>query len=48
LDRVAARLTGLGIGCLVFEPCGNVPEHGDYLSTMRRNIENLKAIVDES
>jgi len=48
LDQVAQRLQGLGVGCLVFEPCGNVPEQGDYLDIMRRNISNLKTIVGDS
>jgi zinc transport system substrate-binding protein len=48
LDQVAERLEGMGVGCLVFEPCGNVPEQGDYLHIMRRNIGNLTAIVGES
>jgi hypothetical protein len=32
-----------GINSLVFDPCGNVPEPGDFLSVVRQNAENLKA-----
>lgn len=32
----------LGVESVVFDPCGNRPAEGDYLSVMRRNLENLK------
>ena len=35
-------LTSIGINSLVFDPCGNAPDHGDFLSVMRQNVENLK------
>ncbi len=35
-------LKSLNVNSLVFEPCGNIPEEGDFLSVMRKNIENLK------
>ena len=34
----------MGIKSAVFDPVGNVPEHGDFLSNMRQNIENLKPV----
>lgn len=37
------KLKSAGIGSLVFDPCGNVPDQGDFLSVMRQNVENLKA-----
>jgi zinc transport system substrate-binding protein len=37
------KLKSLGIQSLVFDPCGNVPEKGDFMSVMRQNVENLKA-----
>ncbi|MBW1743747.1 MAG: zinc ABC transporter substrate-binding protein [Deltaproteobacteria bacterium] len=39
----AAKLKSMGINSLVFDPCGNVPEQGDFLSVMQQNAENLKA-----
>lgn len=36
------KLKLLGMKSLVFDPCGNVPDQGDFLSAMRRNVENLK------
>jgi zinc transport system substrate-binding protein len=42
--EIAAKLEQHGIGSVVFVPCGNVPETGDYLEAMRKNIGNLKAV----
>jgi zinc transport system substrate-binding protein len=36
------KLKTLGIDSLVFDPCGNVPQRGDFLTIMRQNVENLK------
>jgi len=36
------KLRSLGVNSLVFYPCANVPEAGDFLDVMRQNIENLK------
>jgi len=32
-----------GVSCIVFYPCGNSPPDGDYLQTMKDNIERLQA-----
>ncbi len=37
------RLKIMGIESLVFDPCGNVPDRGDFMSVMQQNVENLKA-----
>lgn len=37
------RLKSMGVDSLVFNPTGNSPEKGDYLSVMRQNVENLRA-----
>jgi zinc transport system substrate-binding protein len=39
-----ARLQLMGIKSAVFDPVENIPEHGDFLSNMRQNIENLKPV----
>ncbi len=36
------RLKSRGVNSLVFDPCGNTPEEGDFMVVMRRNVENLK------
>ncbi len=32
----------LGVGSLVFDPCGNVPDQGDFMTVMRSNVETLR------
>jgi zinc transport system substrate-binding protein len=36
------RLKAIGIQSVVFDPCGNAPDQGDFMSMMRQNVENLK------
>jgi len=36
------ELKKIGLDSLTFDPCGNVPESGDYLSVMSENILNIK------
>ncbi len=38
----AARLKSLGINSLVFQPMGNRPVRGGFISVMRYNLENLQ------
>jgi len=38
------KLKSVGISSLVFDPCGNVPDQGDFISVMLQNIENLKVV----
>ena len=40
------KLEELGVRSVVFNPCGNVPEKGDFLSIMRQNVENLRIIFE--
>lgn len=42
LADTVTQLQRLGVSSLVFDPCANVPPHGDFLSLMRQNLENLK------
>ena len=37
-------LQDIGMNSLVFDPCGNTPDQGDFLDVMRQNVENLKAV----
>lgn len=37
-------LAEIGMGSVVFNPCGNVPESGDFMTVMQANIVNLSAI----
>ena len=36
------ELKGLEVDSLVFDPCGSVPDQGDFMTVMRGNIENLR------
>ena len=38
------RLEELGLGSTVFDPCGNRPVEGDFLSTMRKNVNNIEGL----
>jgi zinc transport system substrate-binding protein len=42
LPESVARLKQMGIGSLVLEPCGNLPDEGDYLDVMQANLARLK------
>lgn len=42
LAESVTRLGQMGIGSLVFDPCGNRPEQGDFLSVMRTNLAQLQ------
>jgi ABC-type Zn uptake system ZnuABC Zn-binding protein ZnuA len=41
MNESAERLKAIGVDSLVFDPCGNRPDQGDFLSVMRQNVENL-------
>jgi zinc transport system substrate-binding protein len=40
--EIAAKLQGLGVGSLVFSPCANRPDSGDFLTVMTGNLDRLK------
>ena len=42
LEDTASRLEEMGITVIVFNPAGNVPDSGDWLTVMQANITNLK------
>lgn len=42
LTATIEKLKGLQIDSIVFNPCGNVPAQGDFLTVMRQNIQNFK------
>jgi zinc transport system substrate-binding protein len=42
LPQTREKLMGKGIECVVFDPCGNRPETGDYLSVMQQNLQALR------
>lgn len=44
LPEIKARLSAMGIHSVVFNPCGNRPQTGDFLSVMRENIANIESL----
>ena len=36
------KLQGIGMKSIVFDPCGNVPEQGNFLTVMNQNVVNLE------
>ena len=38
------KLKALGVHSLVFDPCGNVPARGDFMTVMQRNVEGLHRV----
>lgn len=44
LAETKARLAELGIQPVVFDPSGNRPEKGDFLSVMESNLNNIKML----
>ena len=44
LPETALRLEQLGVDTVVVDPCGNRPEEGDWLTTMRANAEALERL----
>ncbi len=44
LPEVASRLADLGVASIVYDPCGNRPDSGDWQSVMRRNLAALGSI----
>jgi zinc transport system substrate-binding protein len=41
-EQTVAALLEAGIDSTVFDPCGSMPEQGDYLEAMDRNVTNLE------
>ena len=44
LQESISRLEEMGIRSLVYSPCFNRPEQGNFLSVMQQNIDNLSAV----
>jgi len=40
--EIAAKLKAMGVDSLVFDPCANRPESGDFLEVMKKNLEGLR------
>ena len=45
--EIVEKLREREVNSVVFSPCGNLPEDGDYLSVMHENIERLKIVFQQ-
>jgi len=45
--ETVSKLEELGIKSIVFTPIANLPEVGDFLSIMHKNVARLKTIIEE-
>jgi len=45
LAETASRLRDAGVESVVFDPCGNRPPEGDFLTVMRANVDNLRPVL---
>lgn len=41
-EETVAALEELGVKSILFQPCGNNPGNGDFISIMKQNIDNLQ------
>jgi zinc transport system substrate-binding protein len=39
-------LQKIGVESVVFDPCGNTPDDGDYISIMRSNLKQLHRLYE--
>lgn len=46
-DEVKNKLKEAGVSSVVFNPCGNKPEKGDFISIMFQNIRNIEEYIAE-
>ena len=47
LPETAARLRALGVESILFDPCANRPDAGDFISVMSDNPKNLEMVYRE-
>jgi len=46
IKKTVDKLRSFGIASLVFAPCGNQPENGDFLTIMHQNVENMRSAFE--
>ncbi|MHC4621088.1 MAG: metal ABC transporter substrate-binding protein [Planctomycetota bacterium] len=45
LPMISDQLKKIGTQSVVFNPCGNRPDEGDFMTVMKSNIENVRLIL---
>lgn len=46
LPESVERLEKMGIQSVVYDPCGNRPDDGDFMTVMNSNVANLRSLFD--
>lgn len=44
MEKTAQKLSAMGVSIQVFAPCMNVPDEGNFLTVMQKNVESLKEL----
>jgi zinc transport system substrate-binding protein len=44
MESAVQKLDGLGVRSAVLDPCGTVPDTGDFLSVMQQNAKALEPV----
>lgn len=47
LDETLEKLESIGMKSIIFDPCGNAPEHGSFVTVMKKNIANLREVFSQ-
>jgi len=47
VEKSVQRLEKMGVASVVFDPCANRPDTGDFLAVMKQNIENLRPLFSQ-
>jgi zinc transport system substrate-binding protein len=47
LPATRERLEEIGVNSVVFDPCGNTPDEGDFLTVMSANIERINSVFQQ-
>jgi zinc transport system substrate-binding protein len=42
VEESVAKIAAVGLKSVIFDPCGNVPESGDFITVMKANVEALE------
>jgi zinc transport system substrate-binding protein len=40
-----AKLAAIGVSSVVFDPCSNVPDEGDFMSVMEANVTRMEQMA---
>jgi zinc transport system substrate-binding protein len=46
LPEIVAKLKEFSVESVVYDPCGNIPDEGDFLSVMHTNVASLQQVFE--